>query len=106
MEKYKKDISNYLALAALIGAGFIAQPTIASGVYLAFIILPLVFVLKVFAHFEGYRQARDEYAPRQPIKGHAVYRIVEWMETPHFGVRGIWFALGLIVILMVYSRFH
>src|SRR5260221_9728378 len=105
-EPKSKDMSNYIALGILAASGFTAQPTIASGVYHLFIILPLLFVLKLFGHLEGYRQARDDYAPGQPIKGHTLYRFVEFMETPYFGVRGIWAVLGLVVAWMVYSRFH
>ncbi len=104
MEKYTKDMSNYIALAVLAASGFTAQPTIASGFYHLFIILPLLFVLKLFGHLEGYRQARDDYAPGQPIKGHTLYRFIEWMEVPHFGVRGIWVVLGVVVALAVYSH--
>ena len=61
-EPKSKDMSNYIALGILAASGFTAQPTIASGVYHLFIILPLLFVLKLFGHLEGYRQARDDYA--------------------------------------------
>jgi len=106
MEKYKNNMSNYIALAILAASGFTAQPTIASGVYHLFIILPLLFVLQLFGHVEGYRQGRDDFAPEQPIKGHILYKFVEWLENPHFGVRGIWIVLGLVVVLTVYSHFR
>ncbi len=100
------DMSTKLALVILAASGFTASPTIASGVYHLFIIFPLLFVLKLFGHLEGYREARDDYAPGQPIKGHALYKFIGWLETPYFGVRGIWVVLGLIVVLMTYSRFR
>lgn len=104
--KYTKDMSNYIALGILAASGFTAQPTIASGIYHLFIILPLLFVLKVFGHLEGYREARDDYAPGQPIKGHPLYKVVEWLETPHLGVRGVWVVLGIATVWTIYSRFH
>lgn len=105
MQKYVKDTSNYVALAIFGFSAFTAQPTIAAGVYHLLLILPLLFVLKLLGHYEGYLEARDDYAPGQPIKGHFLYKFVGWLEEPHFGVRGIWILLGVIVILTIYSKF-
>lgn len=106
MYKYTKNTSNYILVGVLAGAGFIAQPTIASGIYLLFIILPGLLVLKLYGHYEGYQEAHGDYAPEQPIKGHMLYQLVEWLETPHFGIKGIWVVLGVVVALTFYRWFH
>lgn len=106
VKNHLQERSTVIALAILAASGFTAQPTIAAGFYHLFIIFPMLFVLKLYCHVEGYGKARDDYAPGQPIKGHPLYRFVEWLDTPHFGVRGIWIVVTLFTALVIYSRFH
>lgn len=101
-----QNISTYFALFLIAASGFTSYPSLASGFYHLFIITPLAFILVLLAHLEGYREARDDYAPQQPIKGHKLYKFVEWMETPHFGVRGVWIALAALIVATAYSRWH
>jgi hypothetical protein len=105
MNRYVSNTSTIIALVILAASGFTAYPTLASGFYHLFIIFPLLFVHQLFSHVEGYRQARDDYAPGQSIKGRILYRFVEWVETPHLGVRGIWIVLMVIMTLSIYVHF-
>lgn len=101
-----QNMSTFAAFFIIAASGFTASPTIASGFYHLFIITPLAFIIILLAHLEGYEQARDDYAPGQPIKGHKLYKVVEWLKTPHMGVRGVWFAAGALLIIIVFGRFH
>lgn len=103
----KGNLSTYTALALLAASAFTAQPSLAAFIDHVVFIVPLLIFLVWIARSEGYKEARDQYAPGKPIIGHYGYRISEWLENTHFGVRGIWVVLGLVVMLFIYKwAFH
>lgn len=51
--------SAYVALAVWGASGFMASPTIASGVYHLVVIPPLLALLVALAHWEGARKAKS-----------------------------------------------
>jgi hypothetical protein len=106
MNQIKSVALSTIIVAIVFGfSAFSAQPTIASGLYHFFLVLPGLFIIKLVSDFEGYKKARDELAPGKPL-GHSVYRVIEWMETPHLGLLGVWYVVILAALLMIYKLFH
>lgn len=98
----KVSLSAWIAVFLLAAIAFHAQPTLAAFINILVFIIPLIFLVRYTSRFEGYKLAKNEFAPGKPTTGHPLYKVTEWLESSHFGIQGIWYAIGLVAMLLVY----